>query len=120
MKLVRDVLDKQIHDEGNRKIGKVDGIVIALRKGRPPRVVALELGVVTLARRINRRFGDWAERVERRWGFATADIVHIRFEHVVKTGVDVNVDIDGRRTGALKWEDWLATHVVRHIPGSGR
>jgi hypothetical protein len=114
------VLDNQIHDDQDRKVGKVDGIVIALRKGRPPRVIALELGVVTLARRVHHRLGDWVARMEHRHGLAKSDPVRIRFEHVVKTGIDVQVNVDGNRTGALKWEDWLREHVVGHIPGSQR
>lgn len=120
MKLVRDVLDSQIHDEQDCKIGKVDGIVVVLRKGRAPRVVALELGVVTLTYRLHRGLGDWVTRVERRLGMTKSEPVRILFEHVIKTGIDVKVNIDGNRTGALKWEDWLRTNVIGRIPGSQR
>jgi sporulation protein YlmC with PRC-barrel domain len=120
MELIRDVLDKQIHDEKGCKIGKVDGIVIALRQGRPPRIMALELGVVTLARRIHRSLGDRVAQMERRWGLTGSDPVRIGFEHVVETGVDVRVGIEATRTGALKWEDWLKDHVVSRIPGAQR
>lgn len=120
MELVRDVLDKQVHDADDCKIGKVDGIVVVLRKGRAPRVIALELGMVTLAHRLHRRLGDWVARLERRMGITKSEPVRILFEHVVKTGIDVKVDIDGRRTGALKWEDWLRKNVIGRIPGSQR
>jgi sporulation protein YlmC with PRC-barrel domain len=120
MELVRDVLDKQIHDEEDRKVGKVDGIVIALRKGRAPRLIALELGVSTIARRLHPWLGGWVERIEQRLGVDQSDPVRIRFEHVVKTGIDVAVNIDAKRTGAHVWEDWLKEHVVGHIPGAKR
>jgi hypothetical protein len=120
MELVRDVLDKQIHDEADCKAGKVDGIVMVLRKGRPPRVVALELGVVTLACRLHRVVGEWVARVERRLGITSSEPVRIRFEHVTKTGIDVMVDIDAKKTGALVWEDWLKDHVIGRIPGARR
>jgi sporulation protein YlmC with PRC-barrel domain len=120
MELVRNVLDKQIHDNEGCKVGKVDGIVVVLRKGRAPRVLALELGVVTLADRVHRRFGDWVYRIERWLGIAGSEPARIRFEHVVKTGIDVTVNIAARRTGALKWEDWLRDHIVARIPGSRR
>ena len=120
MELVRDVLDKQILDGEDCKVGKADGLIIALRKGRPPRVIAIELGVVTLARRIHRRLGDWVERRERAWGFARTDAVRIRFEHIVETGIDVRVNVEAKRTGARKWEDWLAANVIGRIPGSHR
>lgn len=117
MELVRNVLDKQIHDEAGCRIGKVDGIIVALRKGRAPRVVGLELGVATLAGRIHAGFGDWLYRLERRWGIANGEPVRIRFEHVVKTGIDVTVDVAAARTGALKWEDWLRDRIISRIPG---
>jgi hypothetical protein len=120
MELVRDVLDKQIEDKNKVKIGKVDGLIIALRKGRAPRVIALELGVVTIANRISLRLGRWVERLEHRLGIAKTEPVRILFEHVTKTGIDVEVDIDGNRTGALRWEDWLRDHVIGPIPGSRR
>jgi hypothetical protein len=120
MELVRDVLDNQIHDSQDCKIGKVDGIVVVLRKGRAPRVVALELSVVTLASRIHRGLGEWVAGLERKLGIAKSERVRILFEHVVKTGIDVKVKIDGKHTGALKWEDWLRTHVIGRIPGSQR
>jgi hypothetical protein len=120
VQLVRDVLDKQILDKEDVKIGKVDGLIIALRKGRPPRVIALELGTATAVYRIGARLGRWVERLERRLGIATGDRVRIRFEHVVRTGIDVEIDIDGRKAGALKWEDWLRDHVIGPIPGSRR
>jgi hypothetical protein len=120
MELVRDVLDNQVHDANDCKIGKVDGIVVVLRKGRAPRVIALELGTMTLAYRIHRRLGDCVARLERRMGITKSDPVRIQFEHVVKTGIDVKVDIDGKRTGALEWEDWLRRNVIGRIPGSQR
>ena len=52
MDLVRDVLDKQLVDRHGTKMGRVDGIVVELRPGRPPEVIALETGPLTLARRI--------------------------------------------------------------------
>jgi hypothetical protein len=120
VKLVRDVLDKQIEDKNKVKIGKVDGVIIALRKGRAPRVIALELGVVTVANRISVRLGRWVARLEQRLGIAKTEPVRILFEHVTKTGIDVEVDIDGERIGALAWEDWLRDHIINPIPGSRR
>jgi sporulation protein YlmC with PRC-barrel domain len=120
MELVRDVLDNQIHDEDGSKVGKVDGIVIVLRKGRAPRVVALELGVVTVAARINSALGRWVNRLEQRWGITAGDPVRILFEHVVTVGIDVTVDVAASRTGAWRWEQWLRDHVINRVPGSQR
>jgi hypothetical protein len=120
MELVRDVLDKQIIDKAGVKVGKADGIIVTLRKGRPPRLIALELGVATAAYRLSPRLGRWVERLEKGLGITTSDRVRILFEHVTRTGIDVGVDTDAKRTGALKWEDWLREHVIGAVPGSRR
>jgi hypothetical protein len=120
MELVRDVLDKQIHDEQDCRIGKVDGLVVVLRQGRAPRVVALEVGLATLGARLHPACGRWLYRLERRWGVTKSDPVRILFEHVVKTGIDVVVNVSAHRTGALKWEDWLRDNIIGRIPGSQR
>ena len=120
MELVRDVLDKQIIDKNHMKVGKADGIIVTLRKDRPPRLIALELGASTAAFRLSTRLGQWVEHLEKALGITHSDRVRILFEHVTRTGIDVEVDIDGKRTGALKWEDWLREHVIGPIPGSRR
>ena len=59
MDLVRDVLDELLRDRRGRKMGRVDGIVLELRDGEPPRVVALHSGLETLARREGRLTVRW-------------------------------------------------------------
>src|SRR5437763_49343 len=54
MHLIHDVLDKQILDRHGRKLGRVDGLVIEIDDGGPPRIVGLETGVVALACRLGR------------------------------------------------------------------
>ncbi len=55
--LIRDVLDDQMIDKKKRKIGKVDGIVVELRKDKPPRVAYIENGMSVAANRISSRLG---------------------------------------------------------------
>ena len=57
MNLVRDCLDKQIDDRSKRRMGRVDGIVLEIEPGRPPRVAYVELGVKTLMNRLSSRLG---------------------------------------------------------------
>jgi hypothetical protein len=118
--LVRDVLDKQIHDVNDCKVGKVDGIVLALRANRPPRVIAIELDQATAWRRVHRKLGDLVEWIERQFEPGAHGPVRILFAHVVRTGIDVDVDIDSKHTRALAWEDWLEEHVIAKIPGGRR
>lgn len=67
MDLIRDCLDKQIDDRSRRRMGRVDGIVLELESGRPPRVAYIELGVKTLINRLSIRLGNAIARLlERR------------------------------------------------------
>lgn len=115
--LVRDVLDKQVFDVNGLKVGKVDGLILNLRANRPPRVMALELSMVTTWRRVHPALGRIVERLARWFGPGHANPTHIRFEHVTGTGIDVHVDIDANRTNAFEWENWLKSRVVSRIPG---
>ena len=115
--LVRDVLDKQVIDRNKVKVGKVDGIALQLRKGRPPRVVAIELDMPTAFRRVSRRVGDWLAALQQRLAADLTGPTRIRFEHVVKSGIDVQVDIDALKTNAFVWETWLERHFVARLPG---
>jgi len=65
--LTRDVLDMQLVDREETKIGRVDGLVLELRDDQPPRVDALEMGFVVLARRVHPRVESWVERLRRRF-----------------------------------------------------
>lgn len=119
--LVRDVLDKQVIDPDNCKVGKVDGIVLALREHRPPRVMAMELGQATAWRRIHHRLGDFAEWLRTKFEPGREDRpVRVLFEHFVHGGIDVHIDIPRERTRALMWEDWLEQRVISRIPGGRR
>jgi hypothetical protein len=114
--LVRDVLDKQIYDANNLRVGKVDGVVLLPRQGRPLRVLAIESDMPTAWRRVSMRVGDWLDRLQQWIAPDVAGPTKILFEHVVKTGIDVNVDIDAKKTNAFAWEIWLRKAVER-IPG---
>jgi len=118
--LVRDVLDKQILDPEDQKIGKVDGIVLALRANRPPRVTAIEISQATAWRRVHRRLGDLADWLRARFEPGQDRPPRILFEHFVSGGIDVRVDVSCNRTRARAWEDWLGEQVIAKIPGGRR
>lgn len=115
--LVRDVLDKQIYDVNELRVGKVDSVVLLPRHGRPLRVLAIESDLPTAWRRLSRRVGDWLDRLQQWVAPGIAGPTRILFEHVVKTGIDVNVDIDAKKTNAFAWETWLKKTVVERLPG---
>ncbi len=119
MHLNRDLLDNQVLDRLNRKIGKVDGIVLVLRRGRPPRVAALELGLPTLAMRISERLGDRARALERWLGVGDGKPVRIPLDRIEAAGIDVRVDIDANPTAVYDWERWIRRVLIGRIPGAG-
>ena len=117
MDLIRDVLDKQLIDNKLRKIGKVDGLIIVLDDEGPPRIVFIEVGVVTLARRLSRRFAALLEKLMRRFGISE-EPCRIPWTDALVTGIDVFVPIDAKNTRALAWERWLNRRIIRRIPGA--
>ena len=114
--LVADVLDKQIVDAKKHKLGKVDGLVIVLREGKPPRVAYIECGAPVLARRL----GRWCERLalalNRRFGVRDEPRYRIAWSKVTK--IDINVEVDVDEHPLLAWEEWLREHIVERIPFS--
>jgi sporulation protein YlmC with PRC-barrel domain len=103
MHLVRDLLDKQLVDGGENKIGKVDGLVIEVRDGGPPRIAAIETGAGVVLERLGWR--------------TTRHRYRVAFEKVIDVGVDVTLNVDPQQMPVVQWQDWLRRHVLRWIPG---
>jgi sporulation protein YlmC with PRC-barrel domain len=116
--LTRDILDQQVVDRTGQRLGKVDGVILELRDGEPPRVAAIEIGPVTLTRRIHPRLAEWFGGWLRRRGPRTDGTLRIPWSTVRAIGVDLRVDLVADGTPARAWEDWLREHVIRRIPGS--
>lgn len=119
MQLLRDILDKQVVDREQVKIGKVDGLVAELRQAKPPRVIAVELGSIALGRRLGAVAGRWAARLVARLSGKRQTRPHrIAWNKVRDIGVDIEFDIDVRQTKIFAWQDWLREHVIGRIPGA--
>lgn len=111
MELIRDCLDKRVDDRSKRRMGRVDGIVLEVEPGRPPRVAYIELGVKTLMNRLSSRLGSAISgrrhppyRIP--WG-------------KIKVGLnEVRADVEAEKTPALEWELWLRKKVIGRIPGA--
>jgi sporulation protein YlmC with PRC-barrel domain len=118
MELGRDILDQQVIDRKGELMGKVDGIVVELRKEKPPRVARLVIGGGTAARRLHPRFGAWLVRWRRKWGPKDDEPLELPWSTVLKVGVDVKVDVDAERTAAFAWEHWIRDRIIARIPGA--
>ena len=118
--LAHDVLDAQLIDRHKRKIGRVDSLVLVLRDDGPPRVGTILVGGPVRARRIG-RWMTLVSRALRAVGRVRREgVTRIPFDAVRCIGDTIQVDVDGDTLEAKHVEDWLAEHVVCHIPGSGR
>lgn len=119
MDIIRDVLDNQLVDRHQRKMGRVDGIIAELREGQPPRLVSLEIGFPTLARRLHPKLEKWIIALQSRWGGKQKTSFQIPWSKILDVGIDVDVDLNAGDTPALAYEKWLKDYAIGRIPGSG-
>jgi hypothetical protein len=118
MDLARDLLDVQLLDPRQRPIGRVDGVLLEVSPGQPPSVAALEVGALTLLRRVNRPLARWVHRAVRRWLGVSWRPVRFRLEHWGRVGVDIEIKVGERaERRLLRFERWLSTKIVRRLPG---
>jgi hypothetical protein len=117
MNLMRDCLDKQIDDRFKRRMGRVDGIVLEIEPGRPPRVAYVELGVKTLMNRLSIRLGTAIAKLLESRHIETAPY-RIPWGKI-KVGLNtVRADVEAEKTPALEWELWLREKVIGRISGA--
>lgn len=119
LELVHDVLDAQLVDRRERKIGRVDSVVLELAKGRPPRVSAILVGGPVRAERIGRWMVALSRALRALARIRRPGVSAIPFSAVRCIGDTIQVDVDGDGLEAGHLEEWLAHHVIRHIPGAG-
>jgi sporulation protein YlmC with PRC-barrel domain len=118
MYLGQAVLDQQVIDRTCELMGKVDGIVLQVRKDKPPRVARLVIGGGTAAHRVHPRFGAWLVHWRRRFGPKNDEPVEVPWSKVLKIGIDVQVDVDAKRSAAWAWENWVHKNIIGRIPGA--
>ena len=113
MNLVRDVLDKQVLDRNQKKLGKVDGLVLVVGKG-PPRLACIEMGPVVLGNRLGRGFGRLVARLCG-WvgGKEAGEPFRIPWNQVKDVGLDVGVNLALEETPLDDWQEWLRKKVLR-------
>ena len=118
--LIHDVLDAQLVDRRQRKIGRADSVGLVLSDHGPPRVAVILVGGPVRAQRI----GRWAVLLShalRALGRVRRDgVTRIPFDAVRRIAEAVEVDVDGDALDAKHVEDWLAEHVICRIPGAGK
>jgi hypothetical protein len=116
--LIRDVLDMQLVDRRNDRMGKVDGLVVEVSDRGQPRVVAIEVGPVTLARRLSCSLERWVAGIFRWFGLGDG-VTRFAMSQVRRIAIEVELDVDADTSEVRRVEHWLRDHIVRRIPGSG-
>ncbi|HEY9618735.1 MAG TPA: hypothetical protein V6C78_00115 [Crinalium sp.] len=118
MDVFRDLLDNQLVDRQQNKMGRVDGIIAEWQEGQQPRLTCIEVGIPVLARRIHPRLGKWVTGLQSRWGAKQREPLRIPVAKILDVGIDVDVDVDVNETGAIAYEKWLQDRVIGRIPGA--
>jgi sporulation protein YlmC with PRC-barrel domain len=117
LELARDILDKQVVDREETKMGRVDGLVLELREGQPPRVDHIEMGSSVLARRLHPRIERWVDALRRRIGVQKTGRYRVPWSEVQEiTSYHIRLDVEAVDTPTFTWERWLRDHVIDHIP----
>jgi hypothetical protein len=118
LELVRDLLDTQLVDADETKMGRVDGIVLAIDDDGPPRIDHLELGFAVLARRVHPRVERWLQSL-RRWSVRRSARQVVPWSSVADINQHhVKLDVKFLDTPAGDWER-AARKVVSKMPGAG-
>jgi hypothetical protein len=109
MGLIRDVLDGELVDRNQRRLGKVDGIIAELRPGQPPLLKWIESGWPVKARRLHPRLGEWMAR--------RFPVHRIAWDKIRDIGVDTEVECDEACRHLMDSEKKLR-RILTRIPGS--
>jgi hypothetical protein len=115
--LVRDILDEQLVDEDGQPIGKADGILMELQEDGPPRLLAIEVGLPILGRRLAPALGRALERLNRWMQFPRDGCARLSFDGIEVGPTEIQVPVKAAATGALSWERWIRRHITDRIPG---
>jgi hypothetical protein len=118
IEIARDLLDTQLVDADETKMGRIDGIVLSIDGDGPPRIDHFELGFAVLARRLHPRVEQWLQAL-RRWSVRRSARQVIPWSSVIDINSHhVKVDVKFMDTPAADWER-AARKVVSKMPGSG-
>lgn len=117
MDLFRNLLDAPLVDRHKRALGRVDGITLDVREGRPPRVTMMNVGAGILADRVHAGLGRVVRHLLAVVLGVSAEGASIPMHAIRNIGVDVVLNIDGERDPALLQTEKRLRGLIRRIPG---
>jgi hypothetical protein len=116
--LRHDVLDAQLVDRHQENIGRCDALLLELRDGKPPRVATVLIGGQVRDERI----GRWMTMLSRvlHGGKRAPDegVSRIPFSAMRSLGETIEMDVLRGELPSEHVEQWLAKHIICHIPGA--
>jgi len=115
--LSHDVIDSQLVDRHQEKIGRIDELLLELEEGKPPRVATIVIGGVARARRVGRWMLACHRAVHALLGHREEYESRIPFEAVRRIADTIELDVEGDTLPSMRLERWLATHIICRIPG---
>ena len=116
--LVHDVLDIQLVDRHDEKIGRVDALVLEATDGAPLIVRTILVGGPARQERIG-RWAVWIGRLLHGARHSPGSLVSaIPFSAVQRIAESITVDVDAGMLPSGHTERWLRDNVVAKIPGS--
>lgn len=116
IRLVHDVLDKQLKDRDHQNAGRIDGIMLTLRDGQPPLVRYVEVSPITLLSRFSMRLARWFARHDAAVRDDRGAPFRIPWSGISHDGPTIFMNQDVEDTPINAVEDWLRVHVVERIP----
>jgi hypothetical protein len=116
--LARQCLDNRLVGTDGTPLGRVDGILLEQDDAdTPPRVIAIEVGAVTRARRFHPRLARWVDAMVRRMRGLPTGPWRIEWASVHFEGRDCRVPMDAATSPLRATERYARDHIVEHIPG---
>ncbi len=115
--LSRHVIDAQLVDKHQEKIGRVDELLLELEEGRPPRVATIVIGGAARARRVGRWMVACHRAVHALFGQREERESRVPFEAVRCIADTIELDVEADALDSMRFERWLATHIINRIPG---
>jgi sporulation protein YlmC with PRC-barrel domain len=116
--LAHDVIDAQLVDRHQEKIGRVDELLLELEAGKPPRVATIVISGAARARRAGRWMLACRRAVHALFGQRTEHESRVPFDAVRCIADTIELDVEGNALDSMHLERWLATHVICRIPGA--
>lgn len=116
--LVHDILDVQLVDPRDEKIGRVDALVLEAAEGAPLIVRTILVGGPARQERVG-RWAVWLGRLFRGSRHSTASgLSSIPFSAVQRIAESITVNVDATTLPSEHMERWLCDTVIAKIPGS--